>query len=207
MRYSSAIIGSALFFAAFFHRNVAAEPQLGDMEPLYVFTPGPAPGNCDKYKPDLLVAFRETIDMLTRSTAAIMFLNVTMPGILHPLRRRKWKAWAQLMKEVFNIDVDTKTGLQLPSGPAQGVLGERYPRTPFQTWFSETKIDNFNGLLNAHNYKPPGSVPYQYWFFCNDDFLEFKSPPSAEILDSWDWPPGMNAWRKNIESRSVNVLC
>lgn len=126
MRYYSAIAFSALFFFAHFQSNVAADPQLGDMEPLYVFTPGPAPGNCDNYKSDLLIAFRESIDMLTRSTAAIMYLNQPMPGIVHPLNRRKWKAWAQLMLEVYNIKVDTKTGLQLPNSPAQGILGERY---------------------------------------------------------------------------------
>ena len=64
--------------------------------------------------------------MLTRSTAAITYLNQPMPGKLHPLNRRKWKAWAQLMKEIYNIEVDTKMGLHLPNGPAQGILGERY---------------------------------------------------------------------------------
>ena len=126
MRHSAAIGVSLLYFSAFFQSNVIAEPKLGDMEPLYVFTPGPAPGNCDQYKPDILTAFGESIDMLQRSIAAVTYLNQPMPGILHPLNRRKWKAWAQLMKEVFNIDVNKKKGLQLPSGPAQEILSERY---------------------------------------------------------------------------------
>ena len=47
MRYYSAIAFSTLFCFVHFQSNVAADPKLGDIEPLYVFTPGPAPGNCD----------------------------------------------------------------------------------------------------------------------------------------------------------------
>lgn len=115
---------SALFCFAHLQSNVAAVPQLGDMEPLYVFTPGPAPGNCDNYKSDLQNALRDAIALFTAATASILYLNQPMPGVLHPLNRRKWKAWAQVMNEIFNIAVDTKTGLQLPNSPAQGVLGE-----------------------------------------------------------------------------------
>ena len=125
MRCYSAMVFSALFCFAHLLSNVAADPQLGDMEPLYVFTPGPAPGNCDNYKSDLQTAFSEGINMFKASTAAILYLNQPMPGILHPLNRRKWKAWAQVLFELFDIAVNTKTGLQLPNGPAQGVLGER----------------------------------------------------------------------------------
>lgn len=122
------MVFSTLFFFAHLQSNVAADPQLGDMEPLYVFTPGPAPGNCDKYKSNLQIAFSEAIDMFTASTASILYLNQPMPGILHPLNRRKWKAWAQVIKEIFNIAVDTKTGLQLSDAPVQEVLGKRCPR-------------------------------------------------------------------------------
>lgn len=100
MRYFSATAISALFYFACFQSNAAVHPQLGDMEPLYIFTPGPVSGNCDNYISDLLTAFSESMNMFTRSTAFIIYLNQFMSGILHLLNRKKWKAWAQLMKKV-----------------------------------------------------------------------------------------------------------
>ena len=125
MRYYSAIAFSTLFCFVHFQSNVAADPKLGDIEPLYVFTPGPAPGNCDNYKSDLQIALRNAITLFTAATAWILYLNQPMPWILHPLNRTKWKAWAQVINEIFNITIDTKTGLQLPNSPAQEVLGKR----------------------------------------------------------------------------------
>lgn len=63
-------------------------------------------------------------------------------------------------------------------------------------------------MINAHNYVPPGSGPYKYWFFCNDDWFEYKSPPTEEEMASWDWLASMNdGLIAKVRGRRFNVLC
>lgn len=62
---------------------------------------------------------------------------------------------------------------------------------------------NFNTIINAHNYTAPGSGPYKYWFFCNDDWLDYKSPPTAKEIQSWDWSELTKSDISNIQSRHL----
>lgn len=102
----------------------SAAQEIGDMEPLYIFTPGPAPGNCDQHKALLQTSFSEAIAMVTRGMNAIDSLGVPLSQIEDPGDRASWKTWAQLLKAIFNIYVDTKRGLNLDNPIVKFVKGQ-----------------------------------------------------------------------------------
>lgn len=87
--------------------------KLGDIEPLYIFTPGPAPGNCDQHKALIQSSYSEAIDMMNRSINVIDSLEVSPSQLETTGERSKWKTWAQLLKAIFNIPTDVTRGLDL----------------------------------------------------------------------------------------------
>ena len=100
--------------------------KLGDIEPLYIFTPGPAPGNCDQHKPLLESTFSEAIDMVSRSINAIDSLKMSLSE-LDTGERKRWKTWAQLMEAIFNIPISYSGGLDINNANVKLVKGKSFP--------------------------------------------------------------------------------
>lgn len=108
-------------------RPVSAQ-ELGDMESLYTFTPGPAAGNCDQYKASLQTSVSEAIDMVNRSINAINSLEVSLYRIKGAEERFRWKLWAQLLYAMFNIDVEPTRGLNLDDADVKLVKGQSFSK-------------------------------------------------------------------------------
>lgn len=121
------LYSAMLLFQITYFLGSSAAQKLGDMEPLYIFTPGPAPGNCDQYKAFLQTCFSEAIDMVTKSINAIDSLGVSLSQIDTSGERSRWKTWAQLLKAIFNIPVSVTRGLDLDNENVTLVKGQSSP--------------------------------------------------------------------------------
>lgn len=85
--------------------------KLGDMKPAYVLAGHGAPGSCNPNQlEELQDSFREATTTTQQAILAIENLQKS-PPLFNRNRRRTWKRQAQLLKALFNIDVDKSTGL------------------------------------------------------------------------------------------------
>lgn len=105
---------------------VQAVPQLGDLRSAFVVPPQPARGSCNSEDHDQLrTGFREAIDAIRQAVQAIDNLKSSAPEpLLHRKERRTWKRQAQLLKALFNIEVNNK--LAADDKDAKSVRGKRW---------------------------------------------------------------------------------
>ncbi|KAL9037200.1 MAG: hypothetical protein Q9180_003855 [Flavoplaca navasiana] len=85
---------------------------LGDLRPAFINPLPPARGSCsvDQLQ-ELTIGFREAIDATKKAAQAIDNLKNSAPNsLIHKDKNRTWKRQAQLLKALFNIDVDKKLG-------------------------------------------------------------------------------------------------
>ena len=85
---------------------------LGDLRPAFVNPLPPARGSCsvDQLQ-ELTIGFREAIGATKKAAQAIDNLKNSAPNsVIHKDKNRTWKRQAQLLKALFNIDVDKKLG-------------------------------------------------------------------------------------------------
>ncbi len=92
-------------------RSLVLSYKLGDMKPAFVMAGRGAPGSCsDSQVEELQNSFREAIEATQQAIKAMENLKKS-PPLFSPDRRRAWKRQAQLLKALFNIDVDKSKGL------------------------------------------------------------------------------------------------
>lgn len=105
---------------------VQAVPQLGDLNPAFVVPPQPFRGSCNSEDHvQLRTGFREAIDAIQQAVQAIDNLKSSAPdSLLHRKERRTWKRQAQLLKALFNIEVNNK--LAADDKDAKLVRGKRW---------------------------------------------------------------------------------
>ena len=101
--------------------------KLGDMKPAFVTPVIPSAGNCSLQDTEKLrVSFCEAVEAVQKAISAIENLKKSAPSaIVHPDRRRTWKRQAQLLKALFNIDVDKSGPLGKSNGDVKVVKGKR----------------------------------------------------------------------------------
>lgn len=104
--------------------RLSTSQKLGDMEPLYIFTPGPGLGNCDQHKPLLQSCFAEAIDMVNRSINAINSLGVSLSQLDTSGERNSWKSSAQLLMSIFGIPLKHTEALDLNNADVTLVRGK-----------------------------------------------------------------------------------
>ncbi|KAL8781767.1 MAG: hypothetical protein Q9213_005850 [Squamulea squamosa] len=116
-------------------------------------------GSCTtKNVGDLENSFREAVAATQQAVGAIENLKKSaLLKLLSKNRQRVWKRQAQLMKALFNIDVDKSQGLGSSNSDANAV----------------------------QNYEKP-NVVRQSWLFCEDEWLQWKQPTDIDELDTQD---------------------
>lgn len=91
------------------------------MKPAFVMAGRGAPGSCsDSQVEDLQNSFREAIEATQQAIKALENLKKS-PPLFSPDRRRAWKRQAQLLKALYNIDVDKSKGLGKQNAEANAV--------------------------------------------------------------------------------------
>ncbi|KAL8693613.1 MAG: hypothetical protein Q9224_003718 [Gallowayella concinna] len=142
--------------------------KLGDMKPAFN-TVGQGLGSCttDRIK-KLEDSFREAVEATQQAVHAIENLKKSAPmKLLNKGPRQTWKRQAQLLKALFNIDVDKSKGL------GSGNLDANTVQT------------NFQNMLDGLNYENP-NVIRKYWIFCGDDWVQWKEATDIDQLDTED---------------------
>ncbi|KAL8911859.1 MAG: hypothetical protein Q9171_003047 [Xanthocarpia ochracea] len=148
--------------------------KLGDMKPAFVNPAPPSAGSCSLDDTEKLRAsFREAVEAVQKAISAIENLKKSAPSaIVHPDRRRTWKRQAQLLKALFNIDVDKSRPLGNNNGNVKIVQ------------------DHFQKMLDEMNYqKVNANIAYKYWLFCGDRWLQWKAATDVNELDP-QWTVG-----------------
>ncbi|KAL8856350.1 MAG: hypothetical protein Q9178_007041 [Gyalolechia marmorata] len=138
--------------------------KLGAMKPAFVTPAGPSAGSCSLQDTETLKAsFREAVEAVQKAIGAIENLKKSAPSaIVHPDRRRTWKRQAQLLKALFNIDVDKSHPLGNNNGDVKVVQ------------------DHFQNMLDEMDYPLAAN---KYWLFCGDKWLQWKAPTDINVLD------------------------
>ncbi|KAL9038369.1 MAG: hypothetical protein Q9180_003184 [Flavoplaca navasiana] len=136
------------------------------MKPAFVTTYYNARGSCNPAQVEkLTTTFQEAVDAIQKAVEAMT--NLKKPRFLHISKdgRRTWDRQAQLLKALFNIDVDSKSGISSKDkGNANDVQ------------------QNFQNMLNGLDYKDP-SVARRYWLFCGDNWLQWRAPTDTNEYD------------------------
>ena len=100
--------------------------RLGDMTPAYVLAGRNARGSCsDQNVADLRIAFGEAIKAVKQAVQAFDNLRGPRPAAYHPKTRRTWDRQAQLLKALFNINVEKSHPLTPDNEDANVVQGKR----------------------------------------------------------------------------------
>ncbi|KAL8882317.1 MAG: hypothetical protein Q9198_000666 [Flavoplaca austrocitrina] len=131
---------------------------LGNLRPAFVNPLPPARGSCsvDQLQ-ELKIGFREAIDATKKAAQAIDNLKNSAPNsLIHKDKNRTWKRQAQLLKALFNIDVDKKLG---------------------------DGNNDANLLQNAMDYRFP-NLANKYWLFCGDNWLQWRAATATNENDS-----------------------
>lgn len=100
--------------------------RLGDMTPAYVLASRNAHGSCsDQNVADLRIAFGEAVKAVQQAIQAFDNLKEPRPAAYHLNKRRTWDRQAQLLKALFNINVDKSHPLTPDNEDANVVQGKR----------------------------------------------------------------------------------
>ena len=183
-----------------FFLGPSAAQKLGDMEPLYIFTPGAAPGSCDQHKSLLQDCFSEAIDMVIGSINAINSLGLSASQLDTAEERSKWKTWAQLLWAIFRIPVDVTRGLNLDNENVTMVKSKSFPNASNHLVNIMVLTGYFEKMITYQSYKQPSDAPTKYWLFCDDSYFSWINTPPKAILDGWDWPDDNGDTRAKVES-------
>ncbi|KAL8755516.1 MAG: hypothetical protein Q9184_004780 [Pyrenodesmia sp. 2 TL-2023] len=138
--------------------------KLGDMKPAYVLAGSGAPGSCNSNQvEELQNSFREAVTATQQAILAIENLKKSAP-LFNRDRRRTWKRQAQLLKALFNVDVDKSKGLGSDNQDANVVQAA------------------FQKMINDIDYQRP-EVGRRNWVLCGDDWLHWTAPTDIDVLD------------------------
>ncbi|KAI4275767.1 MAG: hypothetical protein LQ337_002982 [Flavoplaca oasis] len=138
------------------------------MTPAYVLASRNAHGSCsDQNVADLRIAFGEAVKAVQQAIQAFDNLKEPRPAAYHLNKRRTWDRQAQLLKALFNINVDKSHPLTPDNEDANVVQGF------------------FQDMLDGHDYNIP-DVTRKYWLFCGDNWLVWKGPSETNEADDRD---------------------
>ncbi|KAL9037487.1 MAG: hypothetical protein Q9180_003687 [Flavoplaca navasiana] len=123
-------------------------------------------GNIEKLK----ITFGEAVSAIQQAVQAIDHLKESRRFIISKNKKRTWNRQAQLLKALFNVDLDKPHKLAANNPGAELV---------------RSKQNNFQAMLNGLDYGNP-DVAWQYWLFCGDDWLQWRAPTDTAELDTQD---------------------
>ena len=87
--------------------TVHSIPRLGDMIPAFTTARAGTGGSCDSDNMDKLkITFSEAVSAMQHAIEAIDNLKENRHFVISPKKKRTWKRQAQLLKTLFNVDLD-----------------------------------------------------------------------------------------------------
>ncbi|KAL8894394.1 MAG: hypothetical protein Q9192_004357 [Flavoplaca navasiana] len=141
------------------------------MTPAFTTARAGTGGSCNSGDVEKLrITFREAVSAIQQAVQAIDNLKESRRFIVSKNKKRTWNRQAQLLKALFNVDLDKPHRLAANNPGAELV---------------KSKHNNFQAMLNGLDYGNP-NVAWRYWLFCGDDWLQWRAPTDIAELDEQD---------------------
>ncbi|KAL9631052.1 MAG: hypothetical protein Q9204_004416 [Flavoplaca sp. TL-2023a] len=178
--------------------STAQYKKLGDMYPAFVPVATNTPGSCTEGQTaEIRAGFTDAIKATQKAVEAINNLKNPPPKAflnINKDRRKTWKRQAQLLKALFNINVDK-----------DHPLGNNADANHVQSIFQR--------ILNELDYDTNPALEWKYWQLCGDNWIHWKNPteidpsdpqvPQRRLVGSLK-PDG--AFFVHIRSRTQNIM-
>ncbi|KAL8890668.1 MAG: hypothetical protein Q9192_005838 [Flavoplaca navasiana] len=139
---------------------------LGDMYPAFSPVASDTVGSCTEGQTaEIRAGFRDAIKAIQKALEAIDNLKKPAPKALLNInkdRRKTWKRQAQLLKALFNINVDKDHPLGNNNADANHVQCE---------------------IIDEYDYDTNPAVEWRYWQLCGDNWIHWKNPTELDPSD------------------------